>query len=76
MQIKGELPVNTQLYYSSAASQLKVQDAQEGEEWRKSGVRTCIGRTGTHFAHIGWQRATPAFSPKNFIQAKEIQTPS
>lgn len=59
MQIKGGLPVKTLLYHSSAAIQLQVQDAQEGEEWRKPGLRTCIGRTGTHFAHIGQQRVEP-----------------
>jgi len=75
MEIQGGLPVNM-LLYCSATIQLKVQDAQEGEKWWKSGVRSCTGRTGTHFAHIGWQRVNSAFSPKNFIQAKEIQTPS
>lgn len=76
MQIKGRLTVYALLYCSSAATHLKVQDAQEGEEWKKSVVRTYIGRTSTHFAYIGWQKVNPAFSLKNFIKAKEIQMPS
>lgn len=70
MRIKGGLPVNTLIYCDSAATLLKLQDAQEGEEWKKYGVRTCIG---TYFTLISLQRVTPALSPKNFIQVKEIQ---
>lgn len=52
------------LYCSSAVIQLQIRDAQEGVGWMKSEVRTCPGRISTHFAHTGWQRVTPTFSPK------------